>query len=46
MPCKNKQTVNSFHSGYYRIGTLTNSEDPDEMLVKVAFHQGLRYLLK
>ena len=26
--------------------TLTNSEDPDEMQHKAAFHQGLDYLLR
>ena len=28
------------------MGNLTNSEDPDEMSLKVAFHQGLHCLLK
>ena len=27
------------------MGTLENSEDPDEMLHNAAFHQGLRCLL-
>ena len=27
------------------MSTLVNSEDPDEMLHNVAFHQGLHYLL-
>ena len=27
-------------------GTLANSEDPDEMLHKVAFYQDLQYLLR
>ena len=27
-------------------GTLANSEDPDEMLLKAAFHQGLHCLLR
>ena len=26
------------------MGTLANSEDPDEMQHNAAFHQGLRYL--
>ena len=28
------------------MGTLVNSEDPDEMLHNVAFHQGLHCLLR
>ena len=28
------------------MGTFTNSEDPDEMLHNVAFHQGLHCLLR
>ena len=28
------------------MGTLTNSEDPDEMQQNAAFHQGLHYLLR
>ena len=28
------------------MGTLANSEDPDEMLHNVAFHQGLHLLLR
>ena len=28
------------------MGTLTNSEDPDEMLPNAAFHQGLHCLLR
>ena len=28
------------------MGTLTNSEDPDEMLYYAAFHQGLHGLLR
>ena len=28
------------------MGTLTNSEDPDEMQHNAAFHQGLHYLLR
>ena len=28
------------------MGTLANSEDPDEMLQNAAFHQGLHYLLR
>ena len=28
------------------MGTLANSEDPDEMPQNVAFHQGLHYLLR
>ena len=36
---------NPFHSGYLPTGTLTNSEDPDEMPHNVAFHhQGLHCL--
>ena len=27
------------------MGTLTNSEDPDEMQHNAAFHQGLHFLL-
>ena len=41
MPC-----FNHFHSGYRLIGTLANSEDPDEMTNKVAFHQSLHCLLR
>ena len=29
-----------------KTGTLANSEDPDEMPHKAAFHQGLHYLLR
>ena len=28
------------------MGTLANSEDPDEMQHSAAFHQGLHYLLR
>ena len=28
------------------MGTLANSEDPDEMQHNAAFHQGLHYLLR
>ena len=28
------------------MGSLANSEDPDEMPRKAAFHQGLHYLLR
>ena len=28
------------------MGTLTNSEDPDEMLHNAAFHQGLHCFLR
>ena len=28
------------------MGTLTNSEDPDEMQYNAAFHQGLQCLLR
>ena len=28
------------------MGTLANSEDPNEMLHKAAFHQGLYFLLR
>ena len=28
------------------MGTLVNSEDPDDMLHNLAFHQGLHYLLR
>ena len=28
------------------MGTLTNSEDPDEMQHNAAFHQSLQYLLR
>ena len=28
------------------MGTLTNSEDPDEMQHDAAFHQGLHHLLR
>ena len=28
------------------MGTLANSEDPDEMLHNAALHQGLQYLLR
>ena len=36
----------SFHSGYQYTGTLANSDDPDEMLHKVEFHQGVHLLLR
>ena len=28
------------------MGTLTNSEDPDEMQHNAAFHQGLHFLVR
>ena len=28
------------------MGSITNSEDPDEMPHKATFHQGLHYLLR
>ena len=33
--------INFFYTGNPSIGTLTNNEDPDEMLHNAAFHQGL-----
>ena len=36
---------NPFHSGYWSIGTLANSVDPDEMPHNAAFHQRLHCLL-
>ena len=41
-----KETVLSFHPGFQKTGTLANSEDPDEMLQKAAFHRGLHCLHK
>ena len=38
--------VNPFHSRYLQTGTLANSEDPDEMPHKAAFHLGLHCLLR
>ena len=35
---------NHFHSANQETGALANSEDPDEMLHKAAFHQGLHGL--
>ena len=37
---------NPFNSGYQLTGTLANSEDQDEMLLNVTFHQGLHCLLR
>ena len=39
-------SVNPLKTGNSIMGTLANSEDPDEMLHNVAFHQGLHCLLK
>ena len=36
-------TVNPFHSGYWKTGTLTNSEDPHEIPQKAAFHLGQQF---
>ena len=38
--------LNPFHLGYRKTCTLANSEDPDEMLHKAAFHLGLHCLLR
>ena len=38
--------LNLLYTGNPKTGTLTNSEDPDEILHNVAFHQVLYYLLK
>ena len=40
-----KSQINPFCSGYQQTGTLANSEDPEEMVHSVAFHQGLHCLL-
>ena len=32
--------INHFHSGYLQTGTLTNSEDPDEMTQKYGIFSG------
>ena len=37
--------LNPLYTGNFSKGTLANSEDPDEMPQKVAFHQGLQCLL-
>ena len=44
-----KEILNSFYplrSRYWYKGTLTNSEDTDEMPHKAPFHQGLHCLLR
>ena len=38
--------INPLYTGNPLMGTLANSEDPDEMPHKAAFHQGLHFLLK
>ena len=38
-------SFNPLHTGNAKMGTLANSEDPDEMQHNAAFHQGLHYLL-
>ena len=40
-----RQRVNFFHSRSQETGSLANSEDPDEMPYKAAFHLGLHCLL-
>ena len=40
------QDINIFHSEFQLTGTLANSEDPDEMPHKAAFHLGLHCLLR
>ena len=37
--------VNPWFTSDFRMSTLTNSEDPDEMTHNAAFHQGLHCLL-
>ena len=41
-----KQVLTLFILDTGDLGTLANSEDPDEMLHKAAFHQGLHCLLE
>ena len=38
--------VNHLRTGNLRTGTIANSEDPDEMPHRVAFHQSLHCLLR
>ena len=38
--------INDDHYGYLQTGILANSEDPNEILHNVAFHQGLHCLLR
>ena len=38
--------VNPLYSGYLYLGSLANSEDPDEIQHNAAFHQGLHCLLR
>ena len=40
------KNINPFHSGYHLTATLAISDDPDEMLLKAVFHQGLHCLLR
>ena len=39
-------TLNPLYTGYSKLSTLANSEDPDEMPHDAAFHQGLHCLLR
>ena len=38
--------INPLKTRNPKMGTLANSEDPDEMLHDAAFHQGLHCLLR
>ena len=38
--------INPLYTGNCKIGTLANSEDPDEILHNAAFNQGLHCLLR
>ena len=38
--------VNPLKTGNHIMGTLANSEDPDEMLHNAAFHLDLHFLLR
>ena len=42
----NHLTFNPLYTGNTLMGTLANSEDPDEMQHNAAFHQGLHCLLR
>ena len=38
--------INPLYTENNITGTITNSEDPDEMTLNAAFHQGLHCLLR
>ena len=41
-----RRHFNPLRTGNHQMGTMANSEDPDEMPHNAAFHQGLHCLLK